>query len=142
MVTEVATASLPTHDNYPAPADVDVNKTAQEFLKQLEDAASGDGSQFASLFIKDGYWRDVLAFTRDFRTIDGAKLAEVASVRRLLVRSLTPDHIPQEQGAQVRPLKGDAAGAREPVPGRDVDPHPLRLRYAARQVLWHCAARE
>lgn len=81
MVTEVAAPSLPTNDKYPAPKDVDVGKTSQDFLKQLEDAAGGDGNKFASLFIQDGYWRDVLAFTRDFRTIDSANLAEVASVR-------------------------------------------------------------
>ncbi|BEI85735.1 hypothetical protein CcaverHIS002_0600220 [Cutaneotrichosporon cavernicola] len=78
MVTEVKAASLPTHDVYPAPADVDVRGTAEVFLGQLATALNGDAEAFAGLFIPEGYWRDVLAFTRDFRTIDAASVSEVA----------------------------------------------------------------
>lgn len=82
MATEATAAGLPSNDVYPAPADVDVPAVAKAFLLKLEEAAQrGDGDAFAALFIPDGYWRDVLAFTRDFRTIDGSAIASTASVR-------------------------------------------------------------
>ncbi len=45
---------------------------AQEWLARFEDAlAAGDGARLASLFVADGYWRDVLALTWRIRTIAG-----------------------------------------------------------------------
>ncbi|TXT15275.1 uncharacterized protein COLE_01468 [Cutaneotrichosporon oleaginosum] len=78
MVSETKTASLPTHDAYPAPGDVDVRSTAEAFLEQLAGALQGDAEAFADLILPEGYWRDVLAFTRDFRTIEATSVAEVA----------------------------------------------------------------
>lgn len=81
MVTEPKTVALPTHDAYPPPKNADVRGTAEAFISKLAEVMkSGDGVAFADLFIKEGYWRDVLAFTRDFRTIDSAALSATASV--------------------------------------------------------------
>lgn len=129
MVTEVKAATLPTHDVYPAPANVDVRGTAEAFLAELAEALRGGPEAFARLFIPEGFWRDVLAFTRDFRTIEAGSIAEVAKVspRPTAPRPLTAGHTRQEQGDGVCAVDRDAAGPREPVPRRHVAPPSLQL---------------
>jgi hypothetical protein len=81
-------ADLPSHaQGYQPPSDVnhDINAIAQQWLSTFSKAAStGDGALFQSLFVKNGYWRDILAFTNDYRsirTVNVAKAASVSSIR-------------------------------------------------------------
>lgn len=79
-----ATLALPTHQaGYAPPAKVEVAAEADTLLSALAQAvSSNDGDAFAALFHPDGYWRDSLVFTRDFRTNAGtAKIAQAAKVR-------------------------------------------------------------
>lgn len=78
-------ADLPSHaQGYQPPADVkhDINVIAQEWLSTFSKAAAtADGRLFQSLFVKNGYWRDILAFTNDYRSIRTVNVAKAASVR-------------------------------------------------------------
>jgi len=80
-------ADLPSHaQGYQPPSDVnhDVDAIAQEWLSTFSKAAAtGDGRLFQSLFVKNGYWRDILAFTNDYRSIRTVNVAKAASVSRL-----------------------------------------------------------
>jgi hypothetical protein len=61
------------------PKDTDASAVASQFLGELVKAiAAGDGAAFAALFTQHGYWRDVLAFTREFHTFKTVDLAQVA----------------------------------------------------------------
>lgn len=77
-------SDLPSHaQGYKPPADVehDVNAITQQWLSTFNKAAStGDGDLFQSLFVKNGYWRDILAFTNDYRSIRTVNIAKAASV--------------------------------------------------------------
>jgi hypothetical protein len=77
-------ADLPSHSQgYQPPSDVnhDVDAIAQEWLSTFSKAAAtGDGRLFQSLFVKNGYWRDILAFTNDYRSIRTVNVAKAASV--------------------------------------------------------------
>ena len=77
-------SDLPSHaQGYQPPADVehDVNAITQQWLSTFSKAAStGDGDLFQSLFVKNGYWRDILAFTNDYRSIRTVNIAKAASV--------------------------------------------------------------
>jgi hypothetical protein len=77
-------ADLPSHSQgYQPPSDVDhdINAIAQEWLSTFSKAAAtGDGRLFQSLFVKNGYWRDILAFTNDYRSIRTVNVAKAASV--------------------------------------------------------------
>lgn len=89
MVTELP-AGLPTHATFPPPSDVDVPATATAFVAALQKAAAANnGKAYADLFTAEGYWRDVLAFTRDFRTFEANRIAQAASVSW---RSQHPPH--------------------------------------------------
>ncbi|GAA0608309.1 NAD(P)/FAD-dependent oxidoreductase [Sporichthya brevicatena] len=53
-------------------ADVDAGGIFDEWLKHFAAAvASGSAERIAAQFAPDGYWRDLLAFTWDFRTRSG-----------------------------------------------------------------------
>lgn len=76
---------LPTHEAYPPPSSsADVNKIANTFISSLSEAAkqaeAGDGSAFGHLLIPSGYWRDVLAFTRDYRNFTTSQTTTAAAV--------------------------------------------------------------
>lgn len=75
-------SDLPSHSTGFLPhTDVDhqVHSIAQWWLSQFAKAAGdSDGQLFASLFIEDGFWRDVLAFTSDLRSIRTANIAKAA----------------------------------------------------------------
>lgn len=81
MVTELPT--LPTHATNAPPPDVNAVAVASAFLSELASAAeaaqSGDGSRVQALLASPGYWRDVLAFSRDFRTFQGSEVAQAAA---------------------------------------------------------------
>lgn len=81
MVTELP--SLPTHATNAPPADVDAAAVASTFVSQLSAAAeaaqAGDRSKLQGLLASPGYWRDVLAFSRDFRTFHGVEVGQAAA---------------------------------------------------------------
>jgi hypothetical protein len=53
---------------------------AQRWLSAVERAAiTHDGALFASLFARDGFWRDILAFTNDYRSIRTTNVAAAAA---------------------------------------------------------------
>lgn len=56
---------------------------AQHWLSQVEIASvTNDGDLFASLFVKNGFWRDILAFTNDYRSIRSGNIAKAAKVSK------------------------------------------------------------
>ncbi len=133
MVTEVKAASLPTQDAYPPPADVDVRGTAEAFLAQLADALKGDAEAFAGLFIPEGFWRDVLAFTRDFRTTEAASVAEVAKVSPPHARAdpRTLSRRTRRRRSRCLPTRRPRSRARSPTSPGSASTSPLRRRSAS-----------
>lgn len=83
-LTTPAPPDLPSHSQGFEPAqDVNhqVQSIAQHWLSRFEIAAvTHDGDLFASLFLKDGFWRDIIAFTNDYRSIRTANIANAANV--------------------------------------------------------------
>ena len=81
-------SDLPSHAQGFEPAkDIDhqVHSIAQHWLSQFEIAAeTNDGERFASLFVDNGFWRDILAFTNDYRSIRTANVAKAATVSYLV----------------------------------------------------------
>ncbi|TXT04290.1 hypothetical protein VHUM_04177 [Vanrija humicola] len=78
------TARLPTTDQgYAVPQDTDVREVAVAAVKELAGAAEkADAAGVAALFDETGFWRDVLAFTRDLRNFAADKVEEVAKAPR------------------------------------------------------------
>ena len=79
---------LPTLDRLGASlqADLDANKVATEWFTTFSDAVSAkDTSKIVDLFIADGWWRDHLALTWEFRTFHG-----VAKIKKFLDDQLKP----------------------------------------------------
>ncbi|KAL8284307.1 hypothetical protein RQP46_005056 [Phenoliferia psychrophenolica] len=84
--------TLPTHEllGFAPTADLahEVESIAQTWLTSFAVAsAKGDGAGFAKLFAEDGFWRDILAFTNDYRTIRTPKIAKAASDRFPIVKA-------------------------------------------------------
>ncbi|GFZ51133.1 hypothetical protein JCM24511_08891 [Saitozyma sp. JCM 24511] len=77
-----APSDLPSHERGFKPDDNvehKVHSIAQHWLSTFERAtATGDGELFASTFAQDGYWRDILAFTNDYRSIRTPNVAKAA----------------------------------------------------------------
>jgi hypothetical protein len=66
-----------------------VHSIAQHWLTQFEIAATTNNADlFAGLFVKNGFWRDIIAFTNDYRSIRTSNISEAAKVssptRRLI----------------------------------------------------------
>ena len=84
-------ADLPAHGQGFKPdtsVDHQVRTVAQHWLSQFEvAAATADGDLFASLFVANGFWRDILAFTNDYRSIRTANIAPAASARFPIARA-------------------------------------------------------
>ena len=80
--TEIISPTLPTLDRLGASLQADVNapRVAAEWFAQFASAVSrGDTRQIVDLFIPDGWWRDHLALTWEFRTFHGG-----ARIKRFL----------------------------------------------------------
>ncbi|TXT08771.1 hypothetical protein VHUM_02899 [Vanrija humicola] len=75
---------LPTHQaGFKPPADADAGAVASAFVAAFgAAAASNDGGAFAALFTPTGYWRDILAFTRDFRTFAAENKGQIATAAK------------------------------------------------------------
>lgn len=68
---------LPTEANgYTVPLGVDINTVANDFVERLSKAlTSASGSALRELMTEHGYWRDMLAFTRDMRCFTADRVA-------------------------------------------------------------------
>ena len=76
----------------------DPNARAQAWLDRLERAlAAGEAGQAAALFADPGYWRDILAFTWNLKTMEGR-----SAIAAMLDANLT------RVGARGFKLSGDA----------------------------------
>lgn len=157
MVTERVHPPLATHDaGFAPPKDVDVPAVASAFLDALAAAAAaGNGDAFADLFVPHGHWRDVLAFTREYRTFSGlAKIAKAATV--------SPGHIsegwpsashkrisrPDAYICVAAPLFGSGRCGRSGgvgfLPALNsmlMPPGPVSLRQAQEFQAWHTGSR-
>ncbi|AFR97657.2 monooxygenase [Cryptococcus neoformans] len=84
-------ADLPNHEQgFKPDEDVhhQIHTIAQHWLSQVEIASvTNDGDLFASLFVKNGFWRDILAFTNDYRSIRSGNIAKAAKARFPLVKA-------------------------------------------------------
>ncbi|WVR05558.1 hypothetical protein IAU60_002577 [Kwoniella sp. DSM 27419] len=84
-------SDLPSHEKGFKPGeDVhhQVHTIAQHWLSQVERAAvTNDHELFASLFVKNGFWRDILAFTNDYRSIRSGNIAKAAKARFPIVKA-------------------------------------------------------
>ncbi len=122
-------ADLPSHTQGFEPSrDIDhqIENIAQHWLSQVELAtATGNGQLFASLFVKNGFWRDILAFTNDYRSIRSANIANAATVSgKDEIWGLSSDHdsvgyFPSRGGQEFR-FCYYSASPREPFPRRDL----------------------
>ena len=83
-------SDLPSHAEGFKPDDTidhQVLSIAQHWLSQFEHAAmNADGDLFASLFAQNGFWRDIIAFTNDYRSNRSANVAKAAKVRSDVTR--------------------------------------------------------
>ncbi|KAK9462292.1 uncharacterized protein V1516DRAFT_674238 [Lipomyces oligophaga] len=60
-------------------SDDTVQGYASAFVKAFESAiVSADASAFSSLFVEGGVWRDLIAFTNDYRAITSANILQAA----------------------------------------------------------------
>ncbi|PCH32992.1 hypothetical protein WOLCODRAFT_147101, partial [Wolfiporia cocos MD-104 SS10] len=78
--------TLPTLDRLGASLqpDVDVQKVASEFFRTFAQHVSANNVEgITSLFLEDGWWRDQLALTWEFRTFHG-----VGKIRKFLADQL------------------------------------------------------
>ena len=104
---QILSPTLPTLDRLGASlqADVDAQKVATEWFAQFASAVSaGDTNQIVDLFLADGWWRDHLALTWDFRTFHGT-----AKIKRFLDDQLASFDV---AGLQLR----DGALLKQPYP--------------------------
>ncbi|KZT00877.1 FAD/NAD(P)-binding domain-containing protein [Laetiporus sulphureus 93-53] len=73
--TDTLKPTLPTLDRLGASvpdSDIDVEKIASEWFKSFTDyVLAGDVDGIMGLFLDDGWWRDLLALTWEFRTFHG-----------------------------------------------------------------------
>ncbi|KAI0946647.1 hypothetical protein AcW1_010059 [Taiwanofungus camphoratus] len=63
---------LPTTDKSQVPADTSPLQVAQKWLADFAKALDSHPSAVVQLFLEDGFWRDLLAVSWDFRSIQGA----------------------------------------------------------------------
>lgn len=106
--TMPGTTNLPlaTFPGAPATASLDALQTAQSFVDTVNaHLAKADTESLAALFLENGYWRDHLALTWEFRTVQSPGkiapfLAEAASsqdgfrLQSVTLDAATPSRIP------------------------------------------------
>ncbi|TFY68646.1 hypothetical protein EVJ58_g883 [Rhodofomes roseus] len=78
------------------PPGVSAVQISQEWLNQFTSALESDIAGVGSLFLENGFWRDQIALSWDFRTIQGSKrilqfLQERLSVAKLCIGALVED---------------------------------------------------
>ena len=81
-----------------APEIEDEQRIAEVWLAEFADAlAAGDAAAAAALFIPDGHWRDVLAFTWTIATHSGGAAIEQALQPTLARTRATDLHLPDDR---------------------------------------------
>ncbi|KAK1255675.1 hypothetical protein MKX07_007934, partial [Trichoderma sp. CBMAI-0711] len=98
----------------PPPADLDLNQTAQKLVSALNEAlAKGDYEAASRLFVDQGFWRDHLALTWEFRTAQGPEairgLLKTSSQSKngLRLKEIAVDTSSDVRSPRVAPLDGE-----------------------------------
>jgi hypothetical protein len=98
-------------------AEQDANKVAANFIETFNNALSkGDYVTLSNFFGEDGFWRDHLALSWNFRTVRGPKdvlafLKESASSKDgFRLKSIAIDSSTATRAPQVTPVDGGTAG--------------------------------
>lgn len=66
----IPVAKFPAPPETPSPPDIDIKHVVAQVVKAVNDAlAQNSLASLAGLFAEDGYWRDHLALSWDFRTV-------------------------------------------------------------------------
>ncbi|KAK9234083.1 hypothetical protein V1525DRAFT_414198 [Lipomyces kononenkoae] len=69
-------------------SDTEINLIAANWLDEFNDAVStANATAFDTLFAEEGFWRDVVAFTSDFRTIAKPNIGQAAIDRLPVVQA-------------------------------------------------------
>ncbi|KAK9350078.1 hypothetical protein V1523DRAFT_429419 [Lipomyces doorenjongii] len=86
--TTPAPAALPRDKIKPNITETEINLIAQNWVQGFNNAVSvADATAFDNLIAEDGFWRDVIAFTNDFRSITKANIRQAAFDRLPVVES-------------------------------------------------------
>ncbi|KAK9321837.1 hypothetical protein V1517DRAFT_325279 [Lipomyces orientalis] len=81
-------AGLPRDQIDPDIDQIEVNLIAKTWLQDFNNAVSAaNAAAFDGLIAEDGFWRDVIAFTNDFRTIAKANIHQAAIDRLPIVEA-------------------------------------------------------
>ncbi|KAL6857379.1 FAD/NAD(P)-binding domain-containing protein [Trichoderma novae-zelandiae] len=106
-------AEFPKSASPPSP-DLDLHQTAQGVVTALnESLAKGDYGAASNLFVDQGFWRDHLALTWEFRTAQGPEailgLLETSSKSRdgFRLKGITLDTSSDLRSPRVAPLDGE-----------------------------------
>lgn len=106
-------AEFPNSASAPSP-DLDVNQTAVDVVKALnESLGKADYASVSKLFVEQGFWRDHLALTWEFRTAQGPRdilsLLEASSQSRdgFRLKSIALDTSSALRAPRVAPLDGE-----------------------------------
>ncbi|KAL6797883.1 hypothetical protein GGI42DRAFT_89017 [Trichoderma sp. SZMC 28013] len=109
----IAPAVFPKSALDPSP-DLDANKTTVDLVKELnESLAKADYASVSKLFVEQGFWRDHLALTWEFRTAQGPQevfsLLEASSKSRdgFRLKNVTLDTSSALRAPRVGPLDGE-----------------------------------
>ncbi|KAK9234094.1 hypothetical protein V1525DRAFT_414160 [Lipomyces kononenkoae] len=79
---------LPRDDIKPEIAEGEVNLIAKAWVEDFNNAVStSNAATFDGLFAQDSFWRDVITFTNDFRTIAKGNIRQAANDRLPIVEA-------------------------------------------------------
>ena len=118
-----------------ATRDGDAASAATQWLAAFDDAMRrGDAAAAAELFLPDGHWRDVLAFTWHMRTVTGARAIR-ASFDETIAKTRA------RSGTRRRPSRMTRSGLRPPR-NRQVNSGSSRRTVSAPTRMASCSARK
>ncbi|KAG1901989.1 uncharacterized protein F5891DRAFT_1218974 [Suillus fuscotomentosus] len=104
MATDSFPQRLPTLHRLgvPDPSNVSSSEVATEWLDAFSAAITqSDTTAVVDLFLEDGFWKDVIALTWDFRTFEGRK-----DIKKLLDARLVATGLNELRLLQTEPLNG------------------------------------
>lgn len=105
LLTEQIQSILPTLDKLGVsiPSDLDAGAVASEWTRSFaQHVSDNDADGILNIFVEDGWWRDILALTWDFRTFRGAKKIKQFLEDRLPLTKL--NHIQLVKATLERPF--------------------------------------